>query len=400
MRRKFIYIVLFAITFSFAFLVGGPMPYFLFYVSILSILVPLVHLLISFLGIKAKINIPKISLFTGSEVDVEYSIRNRNFFSIPILKLSSDISKVLSDKVTDIRTLSLAAREDIQFKEKIFLKRRGFYENMDLNVTISDVFSIFSFKKKFQDKSYILVYPKVIELDSFRISSNKNLGEILVRDSIFEDKTSISNIKEYTEGDSINQIHWKVSAKRGSPMIKKFETVSNTNVKIFIDNNKSKFLYDADRRLEDKIVDTSIAIINYFLSLDIDVSLHTSLNDRLISISDKKKDEMKFYLELFARFKGNSKYNIIDLIEEKIHSFIDDSIIIIITPNLNKEIGTMGIKLKMKNLIPLFIVISDKENDNISLDKDVERRLTEENIDLYFIDYKSNVKEELELKHG
>lgn len=401
MRKvKFSYILLIISTFLFALLVGGPMPYLLFYITILTFLIPLLHLLISFIGLKASIKLPNSYLYTGSSIDIEYDIRNKNFFSIPILKFSSDISKKLGDKTTPSKTLSLSPREVFKYKEEILLKRRGFYENIDLKVNISDIYSFFTFKKIFHNKAELLIYPNVIQLDSFRTSSNKNLGELLVQDSMFQDKTSISSIKEYTEGDSIKQIHWKVSAKRGLPMIKSFEKVSNANLNIFMDSHKALFIKDLDRRLEDKIVDTSLAIVNYFLKLDVDLSLNTLSKDKQIELSDRNNDDIKSFLKVFARFKGDGDHPIGALVQEKMHSFVANSIIMIVTPNLDKEIGGMGIKLKMKNLIPIFIIITDKENDNISIDKDVEKRLTEENIELYFIDYGSNIKEELEIKHG
>lgn len=394
------YIFLFILTFSFAFFVGGPMPYFLFYISILSLLIPLVHLLISFIGIKVQITLPEESLYTGSKVEIEYRIKNKTFFSIPVLKFFSDVGKILSGKKIGIKTLSLGPFEDFRFKEQIILKRRGFYENMDLKVDISDIYSLFTFKKSFYNKTNLLIYPNIIELDSFRIYSNKYLGELSIQDSIFEDKTSISSIKEYSEGDSINQIHWKVSAKRGTPMIKGFETVSNANLNIFINNNKLYFNDDFDRHIEDKIVDTALAIVNYFLNLDIEVSLSTFSKKEQIEISNIKKDNLKVFLEMFAHFKGNGEYFIKDLIEEKIYSFRDTSIIMIITPSLDKEMGETGLKLKMKNLIPIFIIVTDKENNEPLINKSTEKRLTEENIELYFIDHNSNIKEELEIRYG
>ena len=396
-KIKIFYIFLFIVTFSFALLVGGPMPYFLLYISILSFLLPLVHLLLSFIGLKATINLPDSSLYTGSTIEIKYQIINNNFFSIPILTFSSNINKNLSDISSRSKTLSLSPREEFNHKENLVLKRRGFYEDIEININISDIYSIFKFKRIFHNNANLLVFPNIIELDSFKISSNKNLGEILVQNSMFQDKSSISTIKDYIEGDPMNQIHWKVSAKRDSPMIKTFEKVSDASLNIFMDSNKLLFKNDIDRRIEDKMVDTSLAIVNYFLNIDIKISLNTFSKDNRIEVYDKGKDEIKYFLDIFARFKGDGDYGVSRLIEDKIHSFIDNSIVMIITPNLDKEIAAMGIKLKMKNMIPMFIIISDKKNNNILIDRNVEKRLREENIELYFIDYNSNIKEELEI---
>nr|WP_300002998.1 DUF58 domain-containing protein [Tissierella sp.] len=356
--------------------------------------------MISLLGLKAEINLPEDSFYTGSAIEIEYDISNRNFFSIPLLLFYSNINKKLTGQIDKPKNLSLSPRETFKYKEALILKRRGFYTNIDLNICVSDIFSIFNFKKVFHNKAKLLIYPSIIELDSFRITSNKNLGEILVENSMFQDKTSISTIKDYSQGDPINQIHWKVSAKRDSPMIKAFEKVSNTDLNIFLDSNRVLFKDDLDRRIEDKMVDASLAIVNYFLNLDIEISLNTFLANKRIEISSKEQKELKPFLDLFARFKGDGPYSIGALIEDSIHSLADNSIVVIVTPNLDKEIGAIAIKLKMKNLIPIFIIISDRINNNIKIDKTVEKRLTEENIEIYFIDYSSNVKEELEIRHG
>ena len=160
-KIKPFYILLLLITFSFAFLVGGPMPYFLFYVSILSFIIPILHLLISFLGIKAQINLPEDSLYVGNQIDIEYEIKNKTILPIPIIRFSSDIRKQLGYNKPNFKTFSLGPRENVSIKEKTILRRRGFYENVDLKVYLSDIYSISTLKRNFNNKANLLVYPNI-----------------------------------------------------------------------------------------------------------------------------------------------------------------------------------------------------------------------------------------------
>lgn len=398
-KFKLSYLFLLFITFSFAFLVGGPMPYFLFYVSILSFLIPFFHLLLSFIGLKAELDTKQTEIYAGDNIDLEYLLINKNFFTLPIVEVFIYINKTLKEKNIISKKLSLNARQKILLKDRLSFKRRGFYKNINFSINISDIYSIFKLKKKINNKINLLVYPKIIKLDSFKVYPDKTFGNVLVENSIFKDKTSISSIDEYIEGDPINQIHWKVSAKRGTPMIKNFEQISNVNLNLFIESYKPLFSNDIDHRMEDKIVDVSLAIVSYLFNLDIDISLNTYSGNDPIKISNVKKDRFKYFLETFSRFQSDGQRSILDLIEEKINSFTQNSIVIIVAPILDKKMAEIGIKLKMKNVIPIFISIYDKNNDNYKIDSSIKKRLNEENIQLYFLDYHTNVKETLEINY-
>lgn len=398
-RISLFYIALLIVAFLFAFLVGGSMPYFLLYISILIFLVPLFHLLISFLGIKAKLSIKTTQIYAGENLDLEYHLINKNWFTIPIIEVSICTDRYLKEKNIIFKKISLNPREKINLKHNISFKRRGYYKNIDSNINISDIYSLFQMKKRIKNNVDLYVYPNIIVLDSFKIFSDKSFGNILVQNSMFEDKTSISNLNEYTNGDAINRIHWKASAKVGFPMVKEFEKTSNSNIELFIDNNKKLLKNDFEHHLEDKIVEASLAIVNYFLNLDIDISLNSQSEKEYLELNNIKKDGLRFYLEFFSRFKNDGERNITTLIEEKMYSFRQNSVLIIVTSILDRKIGELGMKLKMKNLIPIFIIITDKSNNNHSVDLDIKNRLNEENINLYFIDHSSNIKEILEIKY-
>ena len=55
--------------------------------------------------------------------------------------------------------------------------------------------------------------------------------------------------------------------------------------------------------------------------------------------------------------------------------------------------GALGIYLRMKNLYPLFIVITDNEKETGYIDGQIENRLKSEDIPVYWLDYKTNIKD-------
>lgn len=397
--HRIVYILVLLALLLFALLVGGPMPYLLLYISILVFLVPFLHLLVSLIGLSASIKIPNSSLHVGDSINIKYNISNKNIFPLPFLKFSSNIRSVINGRDSNSKTISLGARKNFALKEKITLNRRGYYDSIQLKLKIFDIFSLFHLRRNFKTDSSLIVYPNIVKLDNFRVYSNQSLGEMPVEKSIFQDRSNISTIDKYQEGDSINRIHWKASAKRGIPMVKTFETVSDTELDIFINNKESLFQDDFDRRIEDKIVDISTAIIYYFLNLNIQVNLDTFSGQKRIEIESSRKDDLKLYLETLAKLEANGDFKMKNLLGEKNYRLDNSSILLIITPILDKELGELAMELKMKNLTPLFIVVTDKKNSTPMVDRNIEGKLLDEGIDLRFIDYASNIKEELEVRH-
>lgn len=395
-----IIIPLILILLSFVLFVGGTMPYFLFYIFLLTIIIPLFHTLVTLIRLKGSVQVPKGALFTEDKISIEYEVRNRSHFSIPYLEIHSNISKELTGMHLTKTLLALQKKGSFTRREDITLRRRGYYELGEINVRITDVFRLYSFTKRIKSNTSLVVYPRPVNLSTFEITANEQSGELLIHNSAFQDKSRIDSLRDYREGDSVKSIHWKLTAKKDSPIVKEYENRVDTNAIIFIDNNKLFFKKDVDRHLEDKAVDIAISIVNYCLNQNIEVTLETQKEESYIEVNGRQKSDIKPFLDTLARFRGNGEKDIKSLLSLKIETIKKGSTIILITPNLDKTAGTIGIQFKMKNLNPLFIVVTDINNKNGYVDLTIENRLKQEGIPVYILDHNTSIKEALEVSYG
>ncbi len=145
-----------------------------------------------------------------------------------------------------------------------------------------------------------------------------------------------------------------MSAKQDNLIIKDYENRGDTYVTVFIDNFQLYFNKDVDRRLEDKIVDMAVCMVNYCLDQRVEVVLETQKNQQSIRISGQQKSDLKPFLTAMALFKGNGASNFKDFMETRAETIRKGTTVIIITPCLDKSMGAQGIKLKMSNLNPLW----------------------------------------------
>lgn len=399
-KGRIITLLIFIITLAFVVFVGGTMPYFLLYILLLLFIFPLLHCLIVLKGISGYVIIPNKSLFSGEKVHIEYEIRNDSFLPIPYLEIHSNITKQLTGNAPPKLVLSLDKKSSFSNKEDFTIKRRGYYEIGEISVTIRDVLGFYTFNKTVSSTASLLVYPKKTNISTFRIIASQQSGEAVVQDSVFQDRSQVASLKDYREGDSIKAIHWKLSAKKETPVIKEFENRGDTYATIFMDNESILYKNDMDRRLEDKAVEVAVSIIDYCLNQNIEIGLETQNDNKHISIKGQQKSDAKPFLEALAKFKGNGALDFASYASTITNTLAKNSTVIVITPNFDKKMGAQGIQLKMKNYNPIFIVITDMINETGYVDHAVEEMLKDEGIPVFVIDCNANTKEALEVKNG
>ncbi len=387
-------VLLFTVVF-----VGGVMPYFIFYVFLLTLLFPVFHNLVVLGGLKGTVQMPQDSLYIGDKINIGYRLENRSIFYVPFLEVQSAISKRLTGKIDPPEITSMESKSDFIRGQSITLKRRGYYELGDIEITLRDVFRLFSFKKRIASEGALMVYPEVINLNSFAITASQQLGELRVYDPAFEDKSRIASLRGYQEGDSMKRVHWSMTAKKGDIIVKNYENRGDTHVALIVDNEMHHYLRDVDRRLEDKVVDAALCVTNYCLTHNINMTLDTQRGEIPLHLTGHQKSDLKPFLEAFALFQGNGRQDFKTFMIPRLSTIPKGSTVIVVTANLNKEMGAQGIQLKMNNLNPLFMVVTDQENQTGFVDLQVEKKLKQENISLYHIDYKTNIKEMLEAQN-
>lgn len=390
----------FILILSFVLFIGGTMPYFLFYVFLLTFALPFIHSFVALKKLDGSVEVPMDALFTGDSININYQVTNNSFFNIPYLEIRSDITKALTGIEENNIIISLDKKSNFTRGETVSLKRRGYYELGQIEVTIQDVFKFYSFKKKINNNTSLLVYPETINLSTFKITASQQSGELLVRNTAFEDKSRINTLRDYREGDSVKSIHWRLSAKRDNPIIKEYENRVDTNSIIFLDNFSKHLSKDIDRRMEDKMADIALSIITYYLNHNIEIVMEMQRESDIVNVQGQHKSELKSFLEALARFSGNGAYDLNDILTMRIERIKRGSTVIVVTTNLDKTMGANGIHMKIKGLAPLFIVVTDSANKNGYIDPEVEKRLKQEGIPVYILDTRTSIKETLEVQNG
>ena len=83
--------------------------------------------------------------------------------------------------------------------------------------------------------------PKVLPLEGYSLASRRPMGEIRLTHRLFEDPTRMSSIRPYQQGDPLNRIHWRATARAGQLQTRTYESSCVTGATFLLDFHAASF---------------------------------------------------------------------------------------------------------------------------------------------------------------
>jgi uncharacterized protein (DUF58 family) len=92
---------------------------------------------------------------------------------------------------------------------------------------------------------FVLVPPKIVPLRGYDLFSRRPIGEVRLTHRLFEDPTRIAGVREYQQGDPLNRVHWRATARTGKLHCKLYEPSCIAGITLLLDFHQA--VYDARR---------------------------------------------------------------------------------------------------------------------------------------------------------
>ncbi len=144
---------------------------------------------------------------------VSIRIANRTILPIPHLVVCDNPGTLYSG-YDNVRLLSLRPGERRSLDYRIRGMNRGCYRIGPISVCYSDPLGFFPVSATIPAEIRLIVYPSILPV---RVPMDAGLpaGTITAANRIYEDPTRYRSVREYTPGDEMRRINWKVSARTG-----------------------------------------------------------------------------------------------------------------------------------------------------------------------------------------
>ncbi len=203
-----------------------------------------VWLLVLQTKLQIRLRIPVAVSEQKKKTAVEVLVENKGGAVCPKLKLRLKVKNRLEKR---FRAKWLAAgaadRRENRYVYQLFLERSGSYEVSLGKVRIYDLTGLFSIGRREKSSAGLTVLPEITETMVRLTAAARNFfGETDTYDSRFpgHDSSEMFGVRPFCDGDKIQRIHWKLSAKLDEWMVKEDSLPRACPVVIFLEYQEWK----------------------------------------------------------------------------------------------------------------------------------------------------------------
>lgn len=132
---------------------------------------------------------------------------------------------------------SLAPGKSVTCQVPVSFGICGCYQAQGVCLESSDFGGFVSKRRPIRLQSEVIILPQLLPLkeELEQLYAGEQLEEVVEKHEIGQDPNEILNVREYQQGDRLQTIHWKLSAKEQRLMIKEFARMSGNAFRLFVD---------------------------------------------------------------------------------------------------------------------------------------------------------------------
>jgi uncharacterized protein (DUF58 family) len=185
----------------------------------------------------------------GESAEVNVEIVNQGPLTIPWLIIEDSLPPdALTQRPPRLKVeggrlelTRLAPGEMKELNYQVTFLMRGYYQLGPMLLETGDVFGLHRRFRVAGEPHFALVLPKVLPLQGYNLASRRPLGEIRVVHRLFEDPTRLAGVRPYQQGDPLNRIHWRATARTGQIHSRIYETSRVAGATFLLDFHARSF---------------------------------------------------------------------------------------------------------------------------------------------------------------
>lgn len=266
-RSKFIYFVVLFILFLFSILFYDDFAIILFGTVLFFPILLFIYLLCTYKRVSYEILSDNPIASIGDTISYKIVIRNASILPVAFCDLRIQCSNTFHQtKNREQIMVCLSGKQSITLNQGIKAETCGIYKIMLTKTKTYDFIKLFSIKRKHNNTLELTCLPTLTFIEESIISGSAALldGDDYSKMKKGDDPSEIYNIRSYQDGDSMHRIHWKLSSKTDSIMVKENSYPLYPEVTILILLTKDKSNKKADNLL-DLALESLLSLSSYFL---------------------------------------------------------------------------------------------------------------------------------------
>lgn len=198
----------------------------------------------------------------GESVEVKINLRSR--YALPWLHLTDSIPFNLGSNTRWVT--SLGRNDSAVHIGRFTASARGLHRIGPAVVATGDVFGLRRVQKTVIPHSTLLVYPRIVPIETLTVAAGAPLPLIPTRTPLYDDPTRIVGVREYQAGDPFRKIHWTASAVTGDLLVKKHRPAIARDVMVAVDLTRDSHPSPGRRRSAELAVTAAASISHHLVT--------------------------------------------------------------------------------------------------------------------------------------
>ncbi len=215
-----------------AFSTGLPFLFYLLYLAILVIGGSYVVVRLGLTDLEAGYAVSQLHGHVGDPLRVTYTLRNTS--RLPKLWLEVHNPTTLPGGLPG-RALSLGGRQERSWLIRAPLTRRGHFRIDPLAIRTGDPFGFFEASAAVGQGVSVVVYPRLEPVPAWKLPAANIEGSHAAPERTHQTTPLATSVRPYAPGDSMNRIHWKLTARHGEIQVKEFDLEQTADAWIVLD---------------------------------------------------------------------------------------------------------------------------------------------------------------------
>jgi uncharacterized protein (DUF58 family) len=214
---------------------------------------------------------------------------------------------------------------------------RGVYNLGPLTARASDPLGLFRMEITQGDPVKVVIQPPIIALPYFRLPVTERQGEETIRYRSRTRTLHASTIREYINGDSLNQIHWLSTAKSGQLMSKEFDSGGGGDVWIVLDLERKIHHSQGTDRTDEYAASIAASLAHLVLTEEHSVGLIAYGDHEYLLPLDGGTKQMSRVLETLTLSKTEGDKTLAGVLAENSRQFDRSASLIVVTSSTATE---------------------------------------------------------------
>jgi len=245
MKNFFIYLLIMGITLYGMIMYNQPSLMIVFIFELLMLLMSAALIVYLRFKISSELILPIQRVKKGEPLMMEIQMKNTSFLPVQRLKVNLDYHYNFSKKRHRIvLSESIDGKSEARLRCQILPEYCGCLTVNHIVIKVFDFLNIFNFSNKVNEVFKIAVFPDLYPTDITISRQNRNFlpdSDTYAKDKSGDDPSEIFKIREYAVGDRLQNIHWKLTARKGLAMVKEFSRPIGCNAIFLLDIRKEEF---------------------------------------------------------------------------------------------------------------------------------------------------------------